>query len=349
MEAAEKEIKETKYQSIKGAFSDQKPLVSICCLSFNHRAYIRDAIEGFLCQKTDFSFEILIYDDASTDGTQDIIRAYAEQYPDQIRPLLQTENQYSKGIRNTSVFNFPRVRGEYVAMCEGDDYWTDCHKLQMQIDYLRAHPDCALCFHSARMISVDGAFTAAKMRPYRGNRRISPAEIIGKRSGYPTASLVFPAEIIQKLPDYYLDCPVGDIPMQLMMALRGYAYYIDRPMSVYRVGVQSSWSNLMKTGDYEAKQKRYREEMRRMYQAFDRESGGRFHQEAEEAARRIYFLTEVNLKHYDTVLQKKYRKFYRELDARTRFFIRFERLFPGIYRMLQAAAERSRRKKRPQL
>lgn len=311
------------------------PLVSICCITYNHGPYIRDALEGFLSQKVDFPIEILIHDDASTDETPEIIREYKARYPQVIKPILRTENQYSKGISNISVFNFPRARGKYIAMCEGDDYWIDPGKLQAQVDYLEAHPDCALCIHSARIESVDGSRPVGRMRPYTQDRVISPEEIVDKTSGYPTASMVFPARIMKELPDYYLDCPVGDIPMQLMMACQGYAYYMDRDMCVYRVGVASSWTNLMKQGDYERKQRRYCEQMRDLYQAFDRESGGRFHREAMRAADRIYFLTQVNTKHYDRVLSREYRGFFRELDGRTRFFVRFEALLPGLYRLLQ--------------
>lgn len=327
-------------QEIDGA-KGERPLVSICCITYNHGPYIRQTLEGFLMQETDFPWEILIHDDASTDDTQDIIREYAARFPDRIRPILREENQYSRGISNISIFNFPRVRGKYIAMCEGDDCWTDPNKLQLQVDYLRAHPDCALCFHSARIVTVDGSVAAGRMRPYRGDRRVEPEEIVDKTSGYPTASLVFPAEIMKELPDYYLDCPVGDIPMQLMMAQRGYGWYMDRDMSIYRVGVASSWTSLMKQGDYEKKQRRYYEEMKRMYQAFDRESKGRFHRQAVRAARRIYFLTQVNTKHYDQVMDPEYREFYRELDFRTRFFIRFEILAPGLYRWLQRRVRKS--------
>lgn len=326
-------VKEAESQEIPDGA--ERPLVSICCITYNHGPYIRQTLEGFLMQETDFPFEILIHDDASTDDTADIIREYAARYPRIIRPILRTENQYSKGISNISVFNFPRARGEYIAMCEGDDCWTAADKLQTQVDYLRSHPDCSLCFHSARILSVDGSVTAGRMRPYKGDRRVEPEEIVDKTSGYPTASLVFPARIVKDLPDYYLDCPVGDIPMQLMMACQGYGWYMDRDMSVYRVGAASSWTTLMKQGNYEEKQRRYCRQMEQMYRAFDRESGGRFHDQAVRAARRIWFLTQVNTKHYDQVLSPAYRGFYRELDLRTRFFIRFEVLAPGLYRWLQ--------------
>ena len=117
------------------------PLVSICCLTYNHEPYIRDCLEGFVMQQTNFIFEVLIHDDASTDNTAAIIREYEVKYPSIIKPIYQTENQYSKGVKVTSVYNFPRVKGQYVAMCEGDDYWIDPLKLQKQVDFLECNQD----------------------------------------------------------------------------------------------------------------------------------------------------------------------------------------------------------------
>ena len=322
------------------------PLVSICCLTYNHEAFIRDALEGFLRQRTDFDFEILIYDDASTDGTARIIREYAMGDPERIRPILQEENQYSKGVTNPSgAFNFPRARGKYIAMCEGDDYWTDPDKLQRQVDYLESHPGCSLCIHSARILTVDGSRSDRRMRPYRGNRRIRPEEIIDKACGYATASMVFPSRLVKELPSYYTDCPVGDIPLQLMAAAEGYGYYMDRDMSVYRVGVAASWTVQGKQGDYIEKQKRYQEQMKSTYQEFDKATGRRFHRAAESAARRIWFLTKVNTRCYGVVRDRKYRNYYRELTLRTRFYIRMETGFPWLYRWLAERAQRKRGQK----
>ena len=112
------------------AEKEKKIMVSICCLTYNQEAYVRQALEGFVGQKTSFSYEILIHDDASTDRTAKIIREYALLYPDRVKPILQTENQYAKGLTNVSgTYNFPRAKGRYIAMCEGDDYWTDPYKL----------------------------------------------------------------------------------------------------------------------------------------------------------------------------------------------------------------------------
>ena len=123
------------------------PSVSICCLTYNHAPYIRQCLDGFVMQKTNFPIEILIHDDASTDGTPDIIGEYAHQYPDLVKPIYQTENQYSKGVKVSLVYNYSRAKGKYIALCEGDDYWTDPYKLQKQVDFLESHPDFVMCSH----------------------------------------------------------------------------------------------------------------------------------------------------------------------------------------------------------
>ncbi|MBS6956088.1 MAG: glycosyltransferase [Enterocloster asparagiformis] len=316
----------------------EEVMASINCVTFNHVNYIRKALDSFLMQKTDFAFEILVHDDASTDGTGEIIREYAEKYPDQVRPLIQTENQYSQGIDNISgAFNFPRARGKYIFMCDGDDYFLSPDKLQRQVDYMEAHPDCALCIHSARIDLVGKALTEGQMRPYRQSRVIPPEEIIDKSSGYAMSSMAFPARLVKILPDYYVDCPVGDTPLQLMAAAEGYGYYMDEPMSAYRVGVAGSWTVEGQSGDYEGKQNAYYRRMKRTYEQFDRATGGRFHQAAESAALRTYYHTMVNTKKFDEVFNPEYRRYYKELTPRTRFFLRFERSLPGVYKMARKA------------
>lgn len=125
------------------------PLVSVCCLTYNHAPFIRKCLDGFLMQETTFSLEILIHDDASTDGTDEIIREYTSKYPDRIFPLFETENKYSRGYRGKMdiTFNYSRARGKYIATCEGDDYWTDPKKLQKQVTFLESNPDYSVCWH----------------------------------------------------------------------------------------------------------------------------------------------------------------------------------------------------------
>lgn len=118
----------------KNNIKNTEPLVSIDFITYNHEAYIRDALEGFLMQKTNFTFEVLIHDDASTDQTANIIQEYEKKYPDIIKPIYQTENQYSKGVEITTQIQFPHARGKYIALCKGDDYRKDHFKLQKQVD-----------------------------------------------------------------------------------------------------------------------------------------------------------------------------------------------------------------------
>lgn len=134
----------------------QTPLVSIVCLTYNQAPYVRDTLEGFLKQQTDYPYEIIIHDDASTDGTADIIREYAGRYPDLFRLVLQTENQYSKHHRFDLIIGscIEMARGKYIAYCEGDDFWTDPGKLQMQTDYLEANPDCGLVYTDVSSLNV---------------------------------------------------------------------------------------------------------------------------------------------------------------------------------------------------
>lgn len=126
---------------------NSNPLVTIRCLTYNHEPYIRQCLEGFVMQKTNFKFEAIVHDDASTDGTAAIIREYAEKYPDIIKPIFETENQYSKKDGSLGRIMDAHTRGKYVAMCEGDDYWTDPLKLQKQVDFLESHPEYVMCSH----------------------------------------------------------------------------------------------------------------------------------------------------------------------------------------------------------
>lgn len=133
------------------------PLVSICCLSFNHKRFIAKCLDGFLMQETNFDYEILVHDDASKDGTDEIIKEYAAKYPNKIFPIYEEVNRYSNGYKGKMdiVFNYARARGKYIATCEGDDYWTDPHKLQKQVDFLESHPDYSVCFHRCTHLNME--------------------------------------------------------------------------------------------------------------------------------------------------------------------------------------------------
>lgn len=130
----------------------KNPTVTVWCLTYNQKEFIKDALDGFVMQKTSFPFEVIVHDDASTDGTTNIVNEYAKKYPEIIKPMIETENQWQKGgLKHIiSIMNEKHRRGKYIAFCEGDDYWTDPLKLQRQVDFLEDHSEYSMCFHSAK-------------------------------------------------------------------------------------------------------------------------------------------------------------------------------------------------------
>lgn len=226
------------------------PLVSICCITYNHEHYIRDAIESFLMQKTDFQFEILIHDDASTDKTADIIREYEQNYPTIFNPIYQTENQYSRG-KNPLLLVFQAAKGKYIAICEGDDYWTDPLKLAKQIDEMEKHPDCYISFHPAKIRWVDKSKRDRIFGRHNNSVAIIPAKkvILGGGHFIPTMSIILRREVISQIISFFQiakDAPIGDYYLQTVGSLHGGALYLPDIMSIYRQGDPQSWSERKK-------------------------------------------------------------------------------------------------------
>ena len=207
-----------------------KPLVSINCITYNHEKFIKDALESFLIQKTDFPFEILVHDDASIDRTQDIVREFEEKYPLLIKPIYQTENQYSKGIKISATFNFPRAKGKYIALCEGDDYWTDPDKLQKQVTFLDTHPDYVGCFHDTMLRSRN------QKKLWRQYDRVdfNLLDTFSTVALFHTSSFLFRYQSLE-LPDWFKKVVVsGDMAIFSLVASKGPLKRLPEVMSVYR-------------------------------------------------------------------------------------------------------------------
>lgn len=217
-------------------------MVSIICETYNHESYITDAIESFLMQKTHFLYEILIHDDASTDKTPEIIKQYEAKYPDLIKPIYQTENQYSRGVQVERI-NEKRAKGKYIAICEGDDFWSNPYKLQKQVDYMEKNAACSMCVHAAYRVSPNKTKLKSHVKPNQGNKVFTVEEVIEGGGGlFATNSIIYPAMFREYRPDFYNNAPVGDYPLAIYLALQGTVFYIDEYMSAYRVGVKGSWT-----------------------------------------------------------------------------------------------------------
>lgn len=220
-------------------------LVSIDCITYNQEKYIAQAIESFLMQETDFAFEILIHDDCSTDNTVPIVKAYEKKYPNIIKVIYEKENQYSKG-RQVSEINCANARGKYIAVCEGDDYWTSPYKLQKQVDFMEKHPEYSLCTHATKRVNELGEDLKRDVRPNIGNKEFTIEEMLPKDGSlFATNSMLYRRNIREQLPDFYYNAPIGDYPLTIALALKGKVFYMDEAMSAYRIGAQGSWSEKM--------------------------------------------------------------------------------------------------------
>ena len=235
-------------QILAGWRPERGHLVSICMLAYNHAPYIRDAIHAVLNQKTDFGFELLIHDDASPDGTGAIIKEYAERYPAIVKPILQTVNQHSQGIYPSVHFNYPRAQLPFVAMCEGDDHWTDENKLQMQVDGLLAHADINLSFHASHWVNYeDPDVDDLVYGDYAQCDGVLPfADVIHRVRGWiPFASCMIRQEAKECFLSFLRERPyltIGEVYFQLFGALPNGALFFARTMSLYRYRTTHSWT-----------------------------------------------------------------------------------------------------------
>jgi glycosyltransferase involved in cell wall biosynthesis len=215
-------------------------LVSVKCLTYNHAPFIRECLDGILMQKTDFRFEVVVHDDASTDGTIEILKEYEECHPDVIRVIYEEENQFALGGNMDKVDAL--TRGKYWAVCEGDDYWTDPLKLQKQVEVMEAHPDCMLVCNRTLLYSLKNHSIVGENYCYHESRFVSTKDIIYKGGLFiSTCSILFRPEVKRDYPDYCRHCEAGDYSVQLMAAMKGRVYYMDEPMSVYRIDNPLSW------------------------------------------------------------------------------------------------------------
>lgn len=217
------------------------PVVSILCVTYNHVHFIEDAIKGFLAQKTNFPFEVVIHDDASIDGTQAIIKKYAEQYPDMIKPFLQAKNQYSRNRKPLDNI-LPFAKGKYIATCEGDDFWTDNEKLQKQFNFLEQNSDYVVTHHNAIISDGEKILKNSKL-PEHCIRDYSSEELIMNNCFILTVSIMF-RKVINKFPKEKGHVANGDNFLISMLGLYGKSKFMDNiKPAVYRLHENATWSS----------------------------------------------------------------------------------------------------------
>ncbi|PIW04170.1 MAG: glycosyl transferase family 2 [Cytophagales bacterium CG17_big_fil_post_rev_8_21_14_2_50_40_13] len=220
-----------------------KPVVSICCITYNHEPYIEDALEGFLIQETDFPFEILIHDDASTDRTADIIREYEAKYPRLIKPIYQIENQYSKGRRGFMNDLFSISKGKYIATCEGDDYWKDRQKLNIQVLFLDKNKSFVASGHDSDIIDENGLLKSSSRLKNNFKKDVSALKMRYGAMPFYLNCLVFRNVLEYKHIDEIKEITNGDVFLSSRLGkFGGYHYHKEICNSVYRFHEGGVWS-----------------------------------------------------------------------------------------------------------
>lgn len=256
--------------------NDKRPvMVTIRCIVFNQEKYIKDCLEGIVNQQTNFRYEAIVHDDASSDHTTDIIREYEEKYPNIIKPIYENENQYSKHDGSLRRIMDDNTRGKYVAVCEGDDYWIDPLKLQKQYDFMEENLDCSLCFHANYIQMVSGEKKIH--RPARTTKYYTAKDIILGGGGImATNSMFYRWNLIknEKIPEFWEHSPVGDMPRMLFLVAKGKFGYIDEIMSVYRAAADGSWSLNYKSKEF---RKNHHKAIMRMFDEYDEYTHHRYH------------------------------------------------------------------------
>lgn len=312
--------------------------VSILCTTYNQRDYIRDAMDSFLNQKTNFDFEILVNDDASTDGTTELLREYERKYPRIIKVITHDENQYSKGVENLFCeYLYPIARGEYLALCEGDDYWCDPCKLQRQFDLMETRKDCNLCVHASNDVLANTKKLIRVNAPFPNDCVISAGYLMRYAHPFATNSYFIRRAAYEK----YAKSPIlelkahGDQKMSTYFGATGEVYYLSKVMSCYRVLAKGSInSRLQDSENFDEQQKLLYSRRLELLDSIDVLTGGLYSKEIIEgkSSMYLYYLESIcNLRE----IKREYPHYYETMPAKVKMKMFVKSHFPGAYKKLK--------------
>lgn len=321
-------------------------MVSVICTVYNHEKYLRKCLDGFVVQKTNFKFEVLIHDDASTDGSADIIREYEKKYPEIFKPIYQTENQYSKGIKVSQTFLYPLIRGKYLAFCEGDDYWCDENKLQKQFDVMENHPDCSICVH--RVSLLENGIVLDKFIPdFKIDDNIIDNNMYIKlmMGGYyylfQTSSYFIRMSLFdyKNKPEFWVNSDVGDVPMILYCVSKGDLYYIDEVMSCYRNDSIGSWTNTVLKNA--SKMLEHTKKTLELFNSYDKYLDYKYTNNIKKIEEKIEFKISLYENNSKESLKKKYRPFFNKLSNKEKTFVVLNAYFPQLMKLYKKSKDKN--------
>jgi len=267
---------------------DSEVMVSVLVATYNHEKYIRETLDGILNQKTNFKYDVIVHDDASTDHTAEIVKEYEKKYPDIIRGIYQQTNQFYN-CNISAKYLYPQIKGKYFAVLDGDDYWIDENKLQMQVDFLEKHPDYSMCMHNAiKFNNETGEKKVLNTFPKDGTYTQEEQILAGLGSNFPAcASNLFRTQFIKDIPKLFCESRVMDYPIRQYYANMGKVYYFEKPMSVYRVSIYGSYMKMV--GEDQSFYNNYTLEMIRFFEKFNDYTENRFQNILEKKINSDYY------------------------------------------------------------
>lgn len=309
-------------------------MVSVYLITYNHERYIRQALDSILSQKTDFAYEVIVHDDASTDGTTEIVQEYAQKYPEIIVPIIQKENQYSKKVDIYKTFIKDNIQGKYIAGLEGDDYWCDENKLQKQVDFLESHLEYSACVHNTTILDCRTNSTKP-MNIYTENRDIQLQDILeNENHSFHVSSILYRSELDEFYPEF-MEIPkglFGDLQLRLLLFCSGGIYYFANAMSVYRYFSTGSWtSNNQDIQD----RKRIWQTIIELYQAVNEFQERKYDDIFQKYIKKYQFLYYEAANQFSKMTSDEYKELFQERSFINRLSIRFGLYFPKGYQVIK--------------
>lgn len=307
-------------------------VVSVLLMTYNKKKYIKEAIDSILSQKTDFKYELIIRDDASTDGTDLIIKEYQKKYPDIIKPIFMKKNNFNKNtrlIKETLGYS----KGKYIAFMDGDDYWIDDNKLQKQVNYMEEHLDCvALCTNYKVYNDVTKRFKKKKSK----EKDYSVDEIISGDGGmFSSASIMARRSATKPSGDFYYVSPFEDYVSMINIALQGKVHLLKDYTSVYRINATESWHDKISKYDPIEFHKYMYDEMSKLFIAFNKDTNNKYKQATDYVLLKREFMIYVFDRNYKKIKDKKFKKLYETGSLSTRFLFFFKIHFCEVYMLLR--------------
>ena len=302
-------------------------LVTVICTTYNQVSYIKDALDGFVMQETDFKFKVIVHDDASTDGTTEIVKDYQRKYPDIIFPIIQNENLISKGESRKPYIN-PLIEGKYICFCEGDDYWIDKFKLSKQVKFLESHKEYCICATSTNYLIVKDNTISNKFQTHN-DREVSLKEVLYELNGppYHYSSMMVRKEVYFDMPNWRNIMEFGNLGNSLASVNFGKIWMIHDVTSVYRSGAIGSWTNA--TSNLESRIY-YCNMVINSLKLFDKETNYKYHKIVCHRINTSFLDICLFQKNYFDAIFKKGLKGFIQTPLRRKLTIIYEAIYYGI-------------------